>query len=347
MSAWLRAQRWWVTRVLALPVHLLAFAVVAFFLVAAIPGDPVKALTGGQVTASNYAAIKRGLGLDQGIFAQLLHFLHQMVTFNFGVSIASGRPVSTEFATRLPVTVETALLAIAGVVIVSFGCALLMLVRPSDPLSRLLRLYARTAGALPEYCLAVGGIFLFYSILHWAPAPDGLLSPNLVAPNAITGLPLLDAILGNDGPAFWSEVQHLALPVVVLVIANVPVVLRLLVHQLEVAAVDPATRFRAASGAGRVMVIVSMYRRALPSTVTMLGAVFGYLLGGAVIMEDLFGLGGMGQFAIDAVNSDDVVAMRSFLMVVAALSLTVFLLVDIANMMLDPRRRPGVRAEGT
>ena len=249
MMGWLRSQRWWATRVLALPLHLLAFAVVAFFLVAAMPGDPVEALTGGQVTPANYAAIKHSLGLDQNLFDQLLHFLHQMITFNFGISISSGRPVSAEFATRLPATVELALLAIAGVIVVSFGCALLMIARPGNPLSRLLRLYARTAGALPEYCLAVGGIFLFYSILHWAPAPDGLLSPAVTAPPAVTGLPLLDAILGNDGPAFRSEVQHLALPVIVLVAANVPVVLRLLVHQLEVVAVDPATRFRAASGA--------------------------------------------------------------------------------------------------
>ena len=346
MTGWLHGQRWWITRVLALPVHLLAFAVVAFFLVAAIPGDPVRALTGGQVTAANYAAIKHSLGLDQNIFSQLLRFLHQMVTFNFGTSIATGRSVSSEFATRLPATVELALLAIVGVIIVACACALLMITRPGNPLSRVLRVYARTAGALPDYCLAVGGIFLFYSVLRWAPAPDGLYSPALVPPSAVTGFPLLDAILGNDGPVFRSEIAHLALPVIVLIVANVPVVLRLLVHQLEVAAVDPATRFRAASGASWLTVIISMFRRALPSAVTMLGAVFGYLLGGAVIMEDLFGLGGMGQFAIDSVNSDDVVAMRSFLMVVAALSLTVFLLVDITNMILDPRRRPGVQLEG-
>jgi peptide/nickel transport system permease protein len=346
MMGWLRSQRWWAMRVLMLPVHLLAFAVVAFLLVAAMPGDPVEALTGGRVTPANYAAIKHNLGLDQNLFSQLLNFLHQMVTFNFGISISSGRPVADEFATRLPATVELALLAIVGVIVVSFGCALLMISRPGNPLSRVLRVYARTAGALPEYCLAVGAIFLFYSILHWAPAPDGLLSPALTAPSAVTGLPLLDAIIGNDGPAFRSEVQHLALPVIVLVLASVPVVLRLLVHQLEEMAADPATRFRAASGAGQLTVIVSMYRRSLPSTVTMLGAVFGYLLGGAVIMEDLFGLGGMGQFAIDAVNSSDVVAIRSFLMVVAALSLTVFLLVDITNMILDPRRRPGIQLEG-
>ena len=58
MMGWLRSQRWWAMRVLMLPVHLLAFAVVAFFLVAAMPGDPVQALTGGRVTPANYAAIK-------------------------------------------------------------------------------------------------------------------------------------------------------------------------------------------------------------------------------------------------------------------------------------------------
>ena len=84
-----------------------------------------------------------------------------------------------------------ALLAIAGVIITSFGCALLMIARPGNPLSRVLRLYARTAGALPEYCLAVGGIFVFYSILHWAPAPDGLLSPVLHQQLRETQVPLL------------------------------------------------------------------------------------------------------------------------------------------------------------
>ena len=213
-------------------------------------GDPVEALTGGQVTPANYAAIKHSLGLDQNLFDQLLHFLHQMITFNFGISISSGRPVSAEFATRLPATVELALLAIAGVIVVSFGCALLMIARPGNPLSRLLRLYARdgrrAAGVLS------GGRRHFPLLLD----PALGAGPGRAAfarrgrhQRAVTGLPLLDAILGNDGPAFRSEVQHLALPVIVLVAANVPVVLRLLVHQLEVVAVDPATRFRAASGA--------------------------------------------------------------------------------------------------
>ena len=79
MMAWLRSQRWWAMRVFALPVHLLAFAVVAFFLVAAMPGDPVEALTGGQVTPANYAAIKHSLGLDQNLTSGRRNGLGAMV----------------------------------------------------------------------------------------------------------------------------------------------------------------------------------------------------------------------------------------------------------------------------
>ena len=115
--------------------------------------------------------------------------------------------------------------------------------------------------------------------------------------------------------------------------------IRLLISGLEESIEAAPTRFRIASGASRRTVTLSMYRRALPATVTMMGTLFGYLLGGAVILEGLFGLGGMGQYLVDAVNSSDVVAMRSFLMVVAALSLTVFLLVDITIFLLGKRER--------
>ena len=89
-----------------------------------------------------------------------------------------------------------------------------------------------------------------------------------------------------------------------------------------------------------------MYRRALPATVTMMGTLFGYLLGGAVILESLFGFTGMGQYLVDAVNSKDFISLQASLLVVGALSLLVFLLVDLVNMFLDPRRKPGVPGGG-
>jgi peptide/nickel transport system permease protein len=73
---------------------------------------------------------------------------------------------------------------------------------------------------------------------------------------------------------------------------------------------------------------------------------FGFMLGGAVLVEQLFGMPGMGQYVVNAVNTSDFVSLEGFLLVVAALSLIVFLLVDIVNMLVDPRRRPG-QTEGS
>ena len=118
--------------------------------------------------------------------------------------------------------------------------------------------------------------------------------------------------------------------------------MKLLISGLEEAVDAPATRFRIASGAPRRVVMLRLYRRALPATVTMLGTLFGYLLGSAVIIESLFGFTGMGQYMVEAVNAKDFVAMQGFLLAVAVISLTVFLIVDLVNMSLDPRRKPGV-----
>jgi peptide/nickel transport system permease protein len=74
----------------------------------------------------------------------------------------------------------------------------------------------------------------------------------------------------------------------------------------------------------------------------MLGTLFAFMLGGAVLVEQLFGMPGMGQYVVNAVHSTDLVGLEGFLLVVAALALIVFLLVDIGNMLVDPRRRPGV-----
>ena len=78
----------------------------------------------------------------------------------------------------------------------------------------------------------------------------------------------------------------------------------------------------------------------------MLGAKFGALLGGVIVLERIFGFGGVGQFSIDAVTTLDFVGLQGFLVVIASLCLITFFLVDIVNMTLDPRRRPGVRVDG-
>ncbi|MGF7238468.1 MAG: ABC transporter permease [Frankia sp.] len=345
--AFLKKQRWWAGRIAVLPVHIAVFALVVFFLVRAIPGDPVLSVTGGQITPAIYARVKQALGLNGSIFQQLSTYFSALAHFRLGNSMISGRSVTSELSTRLPATLELALMSLLAVTVTSLVGAYLAVMYPGKLYARIIRAYARTAGAVPEFVVGIALIFIFYAELHWAPAPLGRIDPSLSQPSSITGFPFVDAVLHGDAPVAFSMIKHLVLPVTVEVIAQSAVMLKLLISGLEEAIDAPPTRFRIASGASRPVVVLSLYRRALPATVTMLGTLFGYLLGGAVILENLFGFTGMGQYMVDAVNSKDLVVMQAFLLTVAVISLTVFLLVDLVNMLLDPRRKPGVNVEGS
>ncbi|WP_245905918.1 ABC transporter permease [Mycolicibacterium palauense] len=343
MDDLVRRHRWWMMRVAVLPLHVLVFAVAIFFLVRAVPGDPVVTMTGGQITPEQLAAARASLGLDGSIVSQLGHFLSNLVHLDLGESIVSGRSVWEEVATRLPATLELVVLGLLASALFTLGGAYLVVMRPRNPVSRVLSWYARVAGAIPEFTIGIAFIFVFYATLRWAPAPIGRFGIAYSAPEPITGFPLLDAVLQGDWAIAGSMVQHLVLPIMVMTLGHSGTLLKLLISALDEAIDAPATLFRIASGAPRWLVILSVYRRALPATATMFGLMFGSLIGGAVVLEQLFGLGGMGQFAVDAVNTSDITAIQGFLVVMVAISLVVFMLMDVITMSLDPRRRSGAR----
>lgn len=346
MRAWWRGQSWWLLRIIMLPVSLLAFAIVSFLLVRAIPGDPVLHVLGPNYTQEAYQAMKEELGLDGPPLVQLGRYLAELGSGSLGTSIATGRPVLDEFLARLPSTIELALLGLASTIIVATAFSCLAVFRPRWAVSRIVTAYARAAGAVPEYVFAIAGLFVFYTVLGWAPAPVGRLDTAIPTPPPVTGFALLDALLAGSWPAFASTVEHYVLPITVLVLANTPILLKILLAGLEEALTAAPTRFRIASGATTAAVVASMFRRAAPPVITMAGTLFGYLLGGAVILETLFGFPGIGQYVVSAVNVNDVAAIQGFLMAIAALTMVVFLGVDIITMLVDPRRRAGARAEG-
>ncbi|GAA1391295.1 ABC transporter permease [Pseudonocardia kongjuensis] len=345
VPAVLRRQRWWLGRLAVLPLHLLLFTVISFLLVRSVPGDPVRDKLGQQYDEAAYLRMQAAMGLDGSPLEQLGRYLGQVATFDLGNSLNTGRPVADEIGSRLFGTVELALMGLGGALLLSLAASYLVVTRERNPVSRAIRAYSRAAGAVPEYVLAVIGLIVLYSWLGVIPAPLGRLDSGLVPPNVITGFPFLDTMLQSYWAATVSMAAHLALPVAVMAVAQAPILVKLLVSGLEEAVDAPPTRFRIASGASRPAVLLSVYRRALPPVVTMCGTLFGYLLGGAVVLETLFGFAGMGQYAVDAVTASDHVALQGFLIVIAALALLVFLAVDLLNMVLDPRRRPGSRVE--
>ncbi|MBM9469463.1 ABC transporter permease [Nakamurella leprariae] len=341
----LQRNRWWLGRILVLPLHLLLFVIIAFLIVRLVPGDPVRTLMGQNYTPEGYEKLQAALGLGGSTGEQLWNYLTGVVRLDLGTSLISGREIVDDFTTRLPATVELAVMGLICAVIVSLLLSYVAVMWPRNPAARLIRAYSQAAGAIPEYVLAIIAIFVFYAVLHWAPAPTGRLPTSMVTPPKVTGAPWLDTILTGNFEATSAMTARLVLPIVVLVLALSPLIIRLLVSSVDEQIDAAPTLFRVACGSSRWTVLKSVYRRAAPPAVTMTGALFGYMLGGAVILESLFGFTGIGSYAVDAVNSSDFPAMQGFLLVIAALSLLVFLIVDLVNMALDPRRRPGIRAE--
>jgi ABC-type dipeptide/oligopeptide/nickel transport system permease component len=342
---WFSGQRWWLLRLVIFPVQLAAFALITFVVIRMIPGDPVETVTGGQYTQEVYDAVQRSLGLDGSFLDQLWRYVRQLAWLDLGNSLITGRPIAPDLWQKLPATVELAIMALSITVLLAVLGSHLVVLHPRFKISGLLRGYARTAASLPEFVLGIAAILVFYATLRWAPPPMGRLSQFIDPPPAVTNLPLLDALLSGDTSIIMSMLSHLVLPVGVMVFAQTPVLIKILLGDLEAAVSAPMTRFRIASGASRGTVLRSVYRRALPASVTMVGTMFGYLLGGALVVETMFGLDGIGRYSIDAVMSVDLPTMQSVMLVVAALTLLVFMLVDLINMLLDPRRRPGAREE--
>lgn len=320
-------------------VNFLIFVVVAFFLVQLIPGDPVVSASGGQLSAEGVTLARESYGLNDPLPVQFWSYLTNLFSLDLGSSIATGRPVAEDMATRVPATLELIASGLFFACVVSVPMSFLIVTRPTGRFAAVLRSYASSAGAIPEYVVGIVFLFVFFATLAWVPAPSGRLDPILMPPPQVTGFPIVDALLAGDNAAASSYAAHLILPVTVMVVAHSAILVKSLILALDTEIDSPATRFRIASGAPRRVVIMSVYRRALPSAVAMLGMIFGLLLGGAVVLESLFGLGGLGQYAVDSVRTSDVYALRSFLVVVAALCLIVYFITEVATGLLDPRRR--------
>jgi ABC-type dipeptide/oligopeptide/nickel transport system permease component len=346
LRAGFRNNRWWITRVAVMPVHLFVFAVLSFGLLRLMPGDPVAAILGDQpFTQEDYDRLQASLGLSGSLPEQFITYLQGLLTLDLGTSLVTLRPVAEELAVRIPPTLELAAMGMLACVIVSVGASLLAVVRPRGVVARIMTGYSRAAGAIPDFVLAVVGLIVLYATLRVLPAPMGRLSAGLPQPTTITGFPLLDTVLQGYWDATWDMTAHLVLPVAVLALSQAPIMTNLLITGLRKAIDAPPTLFRIATGASRFTVYLSVYRRAVPAAVTIAGSIFAGLIGGAIIIEQMFGFVGLGSYASTAVGGSDNPALQGFLLVAAALVLVVFLLVDVLNMLIDPRRRPGVGQE--
>jgi ABC-type dipeptide/oligopeptide/nickel transport system permease component len=195
---------------------------------------------------------------------------------------------------------------------------------------------------VPDYLFAIAFILVFFATLGWAPAPTGQAdgdAPEIPRP---TGAYALDALIAGNWDAFANGLAHLILPVAALALHFCAPIYRVARAALEDALRGPYIDYSVMMGGSKRYVWRAVVENALPPVLTISGIIYGLLLGGAILVEQVFGWGGLGQYAVTAVLNNDYNAIQGFVLVAAIFSVLVYLAVDLAHAALDPRVRQSI-----
>ncbi|MDX2238924.1 MAG: ABC transporter permease [Hyphomonadaceae bacterium] len=319
-----------------------ALAALVFFVIRLMPADPAARFVGLGASPEAYAAARATLGLDKPLLAQFADFLgfgaaRGLIDGDLGRSWVSGESVAREIAAALPITLELVACGVALAVLAAFPIALLSARRPGGGADRAVLIYGLFAGSQPEFVWALGLVFVFFAQLGLAPGPLGRLSPFAEPPEPVTGFMTIDTLLAGRFEAFSDAVAHLALPAATLAIVLSGPIIKMLRDSLGRALKSDHVLFARASGLSENRVSAIALKSALAPTLALIGILFGFMLGGAVLVESVFALGGLGQYAVRSVLAFDYPAIQGVVLTIAAVSLLVYLITDAAQALIDPR----------
>jgi len=201
--------------------------------------------------------------------------------------------------------------------------------------------YSMLAGALPDFLLGLLLIFVFFTHLNVLPGPEGRLGILDTSPPFVTGSILIDSALAGDLDAFWSGAWHLVMPVFTLAFVYGAPIFKMLRSQMEIALDAEFTTYGEALGLPPRVVFLRAARVAAAPTVVIVGTVLMFLLGGDVLVESVFNLSGLGQYAVQAIVTADYAPVQGFVCFAAVFTMLVYLAVDLIHFAMDPRIKIG------
>ena len=306
-------RRYVARRLATLPLLMVGISIISFLLLNFAPGDAAEITlkrqnSGISPSKEAVAALRQELGLDASLPVRYGRWVSDAVRGDLGESYRTGSSISGELFRRMPATLLLATTALALAVAVGIPLGILAAVKRGTWLDTACRMLALVGAAIPSYVMAPALMLLFAVKLDWLPA------------------------IGYGSP------EQLILPAVALSFGTMAQLMRLTrASVLEVLGQDYMRTARAKGLTETVIVWRHGLKNALLPVVTVLGTSTGYLLGGAIIIETIFGWPGVGQFMITGITQRDYPVVQGFVVYIAVIFLLVNLIVDISYRWLDPR----------
>ncbi|WP_395709324.1 ABC transporter permease [Reyranella sp.] len=310
---------------LAIPT-LVGAAVLVFVLMRLVPGDVcvIRLGSGGAVSQSAVDLCRQNLGLNDPWIVQLLTFLTDYATFNFGTSMWSGNPVAREIAVRLPVSLEIAIMATVIAIAIAIPLGTISALKENTWLDHFVRVVAITGIATPSFWLGIMSLVLVLDITYLATGK--------------AWMPPIDYV-----PIWQDPIRNLSivlLPAITVGYRYSAVTMRLTRSaMLEVLREDYIRTARAKGLVEKLIINRHALKNALLPVVTLIGIEFAFLIGGLVVTEQVFNLNGIGRLFVQAVQNHDNVLTQALVMLVVTIFVITNLVVDLLYAWLDPRIR--------
>ena len=309
--------RFLLTRTLSLAASLLAASAVIFAALQLMPGDPARYMLGLNAAPDTVAALREAMGLDAPIASRYLHWIAGMARGDFGLSYTYKVPVAGLIADRLALSLPLAALSLALSTALALPVGLIAAARRGRATDAALMGATQLGVAVPNFWFAMGLVAFFALRLHWLPAGG---FPGWADPGA--------------------ALRALVLPALALALPQAAILARVLRSALIEALAQDYIRTARAKGLSRTQALTRhALRNALIPVLTILGMQFSFLLAGAIIIENVFYLPGLGRLIFQAITQRDLIVVQStvFLLVVAVI--VVSFLTDLAYAAIDPRLR--------
>jgi peptide/nickel transport system permease protein len=315
-------------RLLGIVPTVFMITLVVFVMMRSIPGDPVVALLGDAYTEEDAIKAREAYGLNQPTLVQYVIWLGKLVRGDWGSSILSGRPVLHDVLVRLPITLELIVLSMAVALAIAIPAAIVGALRQNTWADYLATGIAMIGVSIPEFFV---GVLL---LLAFSIGLGGLLPSSgwVYLPGTCPTLVCAAGLIGNA--------QHVLMPAIALGIGRAALLTRLLrASMLDVIRTEYVTTARAKGLSERPVILKHAFKNALIPTVTVMGLQVGFLIGGAIVVETLFAMPGLGTFGIDAIIARDYQQVQGFALITAFAFVVMNVLVDLTYTFLDPRIR--------
>jgi ABC-type dipeptide/oligopeptide/nickel transport system permease component len=325
--------------VLLVPV-LLGVTLVTFSLTRVIPGNPIDQLVSPLASAQERQRLIHEHGLDKSLGNQYVAYIQDLVHGDLGTSFTTSQPVLHDLTSRFAATFELTFYAMLVAIIVGVPLGIASAVWVNRWIDHLSRVIAVSGIALPVFWTSLTLLYILFSKLHVLPAPYGRIDPSIDPPRHITGLWTIDAFLTGNWTAWRSAAQALILPVGVLAFAVMAPIARITRSgMLEALESDYVRGARSLGLPAGTVVFRHALRNALLPLITMIAVVYGYLLGGVVLVEEIFAWPGLGRYVFDGITSSDYPAVQGFILYATTIYVLLFLAVDLLYLAIDPRIR--------